>query len=323
MSGHRILIAASLAILLAGSQLAIGDLALAQKKYPNRPVDLVVPSGPGGGADQLARKISPLLEKQFGVPFPVSNLAGAGGNAALQKVIASPADGYTISVYMGRVVCSWATVGLGDFKIEDFEWLSRLIKQESAFFVKYDSPIKDAKDLIRMAKEKPLKVAIHGHGNLDDVSVRYLVAKGLKLEGVPFAKPSERYMAPLGGHVDVLYEEPGDVKSFLDAKQIRPVMIFSTKRSKFYPDIPTSHELGYEVGFPNWRGLVIKAGTPPDMVKALQEGVQKIIELPTWQEYLKEELAEPDSFLGPEEFRKRVYEEYQILDKFAREYKIK
>jgi len=250
-------------------------------------------------------------------------LPGAGGNAALIKVKAGKADGYTMSVYMGRVICSWAILGPGDFKIEDFEWLSRLIKQESAFFVKYDSPIKDAKDLIRIALERPLKVAIHGHGNLDDVSVRYLVAKGLKLVSVPYAKPSERYMAPLGGHVDVLYEEPGDVKSFLEAKQIRTVMMFSKKRSNFYPDIPTSYELGYEIGFPNWRGIVVKKGAPPEVVKALEDGLKKIIETPKWKKYLQDEMAEPDSYLGPEEFRKRVYEEFNILSKFAEEYKIK
>ena len=147
-------------------QVAVAEGAQTGEKYPSRPVDMLVPSGPGGGADQIARVMSPLLEKYLKVPFPVSNLHGAGGNAALSKLISGRPDGYSVSVFMGRIVCSWATIGLGDFKIEDFVWLSRLIKQESAFFVKYDSPIKDAKDLIRIAKEKPIKVAIHGHGNL-------------------------------------------------------------------------------------------------------------------------------------------------------------
>jgi len=323
MFRDKLFIVVCLALFVVGIQFAIADLVKAQDKYPSRPVDLIVPSGPGGGADQLARVTSPLFEKHFGIPFPVSNLPGAGGNAALLKVSTGKADGYTVSVFMGRIVSSWATAGLGDFKIEDFEWLSRLIKQESAFFVKYDSPIKDAHDLIRIAKERQLKVAIHGHGNLDDMSVRYLNAKGLKLIGVSYAKPSERYMAPLGGHVDVLYEEPGDVKSFLEAKQLRPIMFFSEKRSKFYPDIPTTYELGYKVGFPNWRGLVVKKGTPPHIVKALEDALKKIVEMPAWKEYLKDEMAEPDSYLGPEAFNKRVYEEYDILDKFAKEFKLK
>ncbi|MEW6409581.1 MAG: tripartite tricarboxylate transporter substrate-binding protein [Nitrospirota bacterium] len=155
------------------------------------------------------------------------------------------------------------------------------------------------------------------------MSVRFLNAQGLKLIGVPFAKPAERYAAPLGGHVDVLYEEPGDVKAFLDAKQIRPIMFFSNKRSKFYSDIPTTYELGYKIGFPNWRGLVVKKGTPPHMVKTLEDALKKIVETPAWQKYLKDEMAEPDSYLGPEDFHKRVYEEFDILDKFARDYKLK
>lgn len=323
MLRQKMFMAVRLVLFLVGIQLSVFGLAMAQEKYPNRPVDLVVPSGPGGGADQLARAIAPLFEKQLGVPFPVSNLPGAGGNAAIMKVKAAKADGYTMSVFMGRIICSWATLGLGDFKIDDFEWLSRLIKQESFFFVKYDSPIKNANDLIRIAKEKELKVAIHGHGNLDDITVRYLVSRGLKLGGVPFAKPSERYIAPLGGHVDILYEEAGDVKSFLEAKQLRPIMIFSAKRSKFYPDVPTSYELGYNVGFPNWRGLVVKKGTSPDAIKALEAALKKLIESPAWKAYLLDEMAEPDSYLGPGDFRKRVYEEYDILDKFAKEYKLK
>lgn len=323
MLRQKMFMAVRLVLFLVGIQLSVFGLAMAQEKYPNRPVDLVVPSGPGGGADQLARAIAPLLEKQLGVPFPVSNLPGAGGNAAIIKVKAAKADGYSMSVFMGRIICSWATLGLGDFKIDDFEWLSRLIKQESFFFVKYDSPIKNANDLIRIAKKKELKVAIHGHGNLDDITVRYLASKGLKLGGVPFAKPSERYIAPLGGHVDLLYEEAGDVKSFLEAKQLRPIMIFSAKRSEFYPDVPTSYELGYNVGFSNWRGLVIKKGTPPHIVKALEDALKKIVEMPAWKEYLKDEMAEPDSYLGPEAFNNRVYEEFDILDKFAKEYKLK
>jgi tripartite-type tricarboxylate transporter receptor subunit TctC len=299
------------------------SIALGADKYPSRPIDLFVPSGPGGGADQIARMMSPILEKQLKSPFPVSNLPGAGGNAALSKLIASKPDGYSISIFMGRIVCTWATVGLGEFKIEDFNWLSRLIKQESAFFVKYDSPIKDAQDFFRIAKERSLKVAIHGHGNLDDISVRYLNSQGLKLIGVPFAKPSERYMAPLGGHVDVLYEEPGDVKPFLEAKQLRPIVLFSEKRSKFFPDIPTTFELGYKIGFSNWRGVVVKSGTSPEIVKTLEAALKKMTETPEWQKYLVDEMAEPDSFLGPSDFQSSVNEEYKMLEAFAKQHGIK
>ena len=296
--------------------------AFAEKKYPDHPIDLLVPSGPGGGADQIARFISPILEKELKVPFPVSNLHGAGGNAALSKLISSRADGYSQAIFMGRILCSWATVGLGEFKIDDFEWLVRMVKQESAFFVPYNSPIKNAEDLFRIAKERPLKVAIHGHGNTDDISVRFLNSKGLKFVSVPFAKPAERYMAPIGGHVDVLYEEPGDVKNFIEAKQIRPVVIFSKQRSAFFPNLPTTYELGYEIGIPNWRGLIVRKGTPQEVINILEETLQKIMQTPLWAQYLKDEMAEPDSYLGPDEFSKQVRSEFEMLNRFAKEMKL-
>jgi tripartite-type tricarboxylate transporter receptor subunit TctC len=318
---HRIALLAFMATFL--TQFLFSQGVLAQKKYPDRPVDLMVPMPPGGGADQFGRKISPILEKYFGKPFPVANFIGAGGNTAMQRLQTARPDGYTMSVYMGNILCSWAAVGLGDFKVEDFVWLARMIKQNSAMFVKSDSPIKDANELIRLAKEKELKVAFHGVGSYDDISVRYLVSKGLKLVGIPYAKPSERYAAPLGGHTDLLYEEPGDVRSFLDSKQIRPILFFSKERSKFYPDIPTTYELGYQIAFPNWRGVVMKSGIPEGMIKALEKALMEIVNQPVWKDYLKDEMAEPDSFLGPVEFSKAVIEEYRLLDAFAREFKIK
>ena len=141
---------------------------------------------------------------------------------------------------------------------------------------------------------------------------------------VPFAKPSERYMAPLGGHVDVLHEEPGDVKSFVEAKQLRPILLFSQISFKFYPDVPTTHELGYKIGFPNWRGVVVKKGTPPDVVRdPLKKPSKKMTETPEWQKYLVDEMAEPDSFLDSAAFQSSVHDEFKTLDAFAKQYGIK
>ena len=76
----------------------------------------------------------------------------------------------------------------------------------------------------------PLKVAVTGFGSPDDITVNYFIGKGLKLISVPFAKPGERYTAVLGGHADLLYEQLGDVRSFIDSKQIQPVIVFLDKR---------------------------------------------------------------------------------------------
>ena len=89
------------------------------------------------------------------------------------------------------------------------------------------------------ANERELKVAITGFGTADDLTVNYFRAKGLKLTSVPFAKPGERYAAVVGGNADLLYEQAGDVRSFLEAGQLKPVIHFAKARGDF-PDVPTA-----------------------------------------------------------------------------------
>src|SRR5688500_17681357 len=98
--------------------------ALAQeRKFPSRPIDMIVNFGPGGGADQLGRVISKLLEPVLGAPLPVANIAGASGNAGLTKILPSTADGYTIGTLTGLSISAWAS-GLGKMQVTDFAFIA-------------------------------------------------------------------------------------------------------------------------------------------------------------------------------------------------------
>lgn len=290
------------------------------ENFPTRPVDLMVPMPPGGGLDKLARKISPLLEQYFRMPFPVGNYLGAAGNVAMHRLTTSRPDGYLVSISSGAILCTWSAVQIGDYTPEDFTWLARLMKQPSALIAKYDSPIKDASDMIRLAKEKQLTVAIQGVGTLDDISVRYLAVKGgLNLKPIVFARPAERYAAVLGGHTDLLYKAAGDVRHFLEAKKLRVIMFYSKNRSEFYPEIPTSYELGYKIGFPSWRGLNMHKDTPKEIVKTLEKGLMHIANQPDYTDWLKREKVDADSFVAGDEHYNDVVEQYKLLIKLGRE----
>ena len=176
-----------------------------------------MPWGPGGGADQLARKIAPDLEKALKVSLPVINVAGATGQTGLTKMLTSPADGYSISVLIADTLALQMDP-VTKWKPADIVPAAVMIQQPSAFFVAENSPLKTWKDVEAEAKKRPLKVGVTGFGSADDLHVIYFNGKGLKLISVPFPKPSERYSAILGGHADLLYEQLGDVKSFLDGK---------------------------------------------------------------------------------------------------------
>lgn len=291
----------------------------AQEKYPSRPIEFVVPWGPGGGADQLARKIARLLEPELKVSLPVVNVPGATGGTGMTKMLSAPADGYSISVYIADTHALMATSS-PRWKAGDFVALGIMIRQPSALFVKMDSPLKTWADVVRTAKASPgkLKVAILGFGSVDDMALKYMETKGLKFTGVPYAKPGERYTAILGGHADILYEQPGDVRSFLDQKQMRPILIFNRERVlPDFADIASSKEVGLEVYLPQFRSIVARAGTPPQQLKTLAGAIAKAANDPEYYGFLKESLALRDSFIPADRAQKFLDGELAALKSFA------
>lgn len=282
----RVTVGVFAACLVAGALSAVS----AQEKFPSRPIDVIVTFGPGGGADGMGRKMAQLLEPVLGVPLPVSNVGGASGNAGLAKVLTNPADGYTVATLISLTVASW-TSGIGTARASDFTVLAITQSSPSMMFVAKDSPFKTFKDLLAHAKANPgkLKVATSGYGTQDDITVKYLASLGYKMVNVPFSKPGERYASPLGGHTDVLYEEPGDVARFLQSGQLRALVVFDDERHAAFPDVPTSKELGMKISdLPNFRTLAVRAGTPADRVKVLSDAINKALDTPEWKKYCAE-----------------------------------
>ena len=290
--------------------------AAAQEKYPTRSIEFIVPWGPGGGADQLARKAAPLMEKQLGVSLPVINVAGATGQSGLNKMLAAPADGYSISVLIADTLALQMEPAT-KWKIDDIVPAAIMIRQPSAFFVAENSPLKTWKDVEAEAKKRPLKVGVTGFGSADDLHVIYFNGKGLKLISVPFPKPSERYTAILGGHADLLYEQLGDVKSFLDGKQMRPVLVFADQRFPAFKDVPTGKELGYSIIINQFRAVVLKKGTDPQRVKAISDALAKVAASDDFKAYLKDQYADENSYIPASGAVAFMKHELETMQKYA------
>lgn len=288
--------------------------AAAQDKFPARPIELIVPFGPGGGADQLARMTGKHLEPIIGQGVPVVNVAGGTGATGMAKLIAAPADGYSAAIY----IADTHALLTGDsprWKNEDLTPLAVLIQQPSFIFVAKDSPYKTWADFEKAAKATPgkLKVATVGFGSVDDFTLKHLDAKGgVKIVQVPFSKPSERYVSILGGHADALYEQAGDVAQFLKSGEMRPILMFGEKRMAEFKDIPASGELGYTVSLPQFRSLVVRSGTPAAHVTALSDALTKVAASDEFKTFLKNSYADPDSFLPASksgDFLKKQFED--------------
>jgi tripartite-type tricarboxylate transporter receptor subunit TctC len=295
------------------------SVATAQEKYPSRPIEFIVPWGPGGGADQVARKSGKMMEDDLKVSFPVVNVPGATGNTGMTKLLAAQPDGYSISIMTWDTYALIATNPATRWSLKDIIPVALMIKQPSAFMTATNSNLKTWADVEREAKTRSLKVAVTGFGSPDDITVNYFVARGLKLIAVPFANPGERYTAVLGNHADLLYEQLGDVRSFIDSKQIQPVIIFAEKRYAVFPDVPASKELGFDITLPQRRAVIMKAGTDPARVKVISDALAKVASSPEYKAYLKEQYATDDSYFAASDAAKIMEEDLAQMKRYAAE----
>ena len=301
-------------LLVAGSTLAIAPgLLRAQEKYPTRPIDIIVPWGPGGGADQLARLTAKLIEPLMKASFPVVNVPGATGATGMAKLLADPPEGYAMAVYIADTNALLAGPS-PRWTLADITPIAVMMQCPSFLFVAENGRFKDWAQLEKEARAKPktLKVATLGFGSVDDMTLNYLDSKGIHVVQVPYAKPSERYVSVIGGHVDALYEQAGDVRQFIVNKQVKPVIIFAKQRLPAFKDVPCSTELGFNVTLPQFRSYVVKAGTPPDRVKMLSDAMAKVCATDEYRKFLEEQFAASDSFVPAD--KAQAFMQAQLAD---------
>ncbi|MDB5999466.1 MAG: hypothetical protein JWP52_1165 [Rhizobacter sp.] len=285
---------------LVGLAFALASpLSQAADKYPARTMEMMVPWGPSGGADTLGRLVARWIEADLKATMPVVNTPGAGGAIGLGKLVHAPADGHNLGVLTSDTVLL-AMVEPQRLKLTDIMLLAVLTRQPSGFFVKADSPLKSWADVVAAAKADPgsISVATTGANSPDDLGVAHLDSKGIKMTSVAFAKPGERYAAVLGGHVNLLFEQAGDVKAYLDAKTMRPLLFFAAQRLPApFADVPVSGEFGYDTLPSQVRAVVVKSDTDPAAVALLSASLDRFATSPGYTQYLRDQLAAPDSYV--------------------------
>jgi len=283
-------------------------------------LELVVPFGPGGGADTLGRATAKLLAEILAEPVQVSNAPGATGSQGINKLVAAPPDGRTLAVLTADTFTLQAYTN-PQWKLGDVTTLGILSNQPSALLLPANSPFKNWAEFEKEARLRPntLRVAITGLGSPDYLTLQQLAAKGIKLAAVPLSNPEERYRAPFEGKADALYEQPGDVGRLLTEKQLRPVLAFSAARLPSWPEVPSSQELGLGQGFDQFRAIVVKAGTDPARAKVLSDSLEKLAGLPEFRQFLGDTGAKPDSYVPAKDAEAFLQRRLQALNRVVEE----
>lgn len=260
--------------------------AQAGDSYPNRPVELVVPFGAGGGTDVLARVFAEAAKKHFSQPFTVLNRPGASGAIGLGEVAQSRPDGYKIAMMTLEMVIL-PHLGIGKYQPEDFVPIVRLNQDPVVLAVSTQSPWNTIEDLVEAARRNKdgLRFGNAGIGGVSHLAALGLQQKlGVTFNHIPYQGNAPAVVALLGGHIDAVVPSPAEVSSQVAAGKLRVLAVMGDQRLKGFEGVPTLKERRIDLSIGTWRGLGAPRGLPADVLAKLSEASMKAAQDPSVKE---------------------------------------
>lgn len=290
--------------------------------YPTKTVRMIVPFAPGGNTDIIARSVAPGMAKALGQQIIIDNRGGAGSMLGTDMAAKAPPDGYTLLMVSAAHVINPAMVKKLPFDpVKSFAAISKVADVPSAIVVHPSLPVKNAKQLIALAKSKPgqLNYASAGRGSIGHLSAELLgsVAQ-IKMTHVPYKGAGPALSDTMAGHVELLISSMPAIIGQSRAGKLRMIAQGGDKRSSAAPDVPTMIESGVPgfvvtAGF----GLFAPAGTPRPVIDRVLAALKSTLTDPAVRERLSGEGADPVGS-SPEEYDKFTREEIEKWIKVAR-----
>jgi len=252
-------------------------------KYPTKPVHIVVPYPAGGAVDAFARVLTQQLSEMWSQQVVVDNRPGASTMIGAEQVAKSPPDGYTLllTAELTLVIVPHLYEKIPYDPLRDFTPIVALVSATQALVANPSLPVKTVKDLVALAKAKPgqLTYGSFGNGSTGHLNMEVLQAMtGARFNHIPYNGAGPAMNDVIGGHIDFMLAALSIVKGNVQAGKLRMIGVGSNHRSSEFPDVPTISESGAP-GFEakSWFGLVAPAGTPPDVIKKINQDVTKVI----------------------------------------------
>lgn len=250
--------------------LAAVALPAAAQPAPGNPVQMLVPFGPGGTTDLMARALQVELQKALGSPVVVVNRAGAGGAIAMASLARAKPDGQTIAMTaIGPQVLQPAIKKTGYGPLE-FDFLCGVYDVPLMLMVRADSPFTSVADVIAFARSKPgeLTYGSSGQGTVLHITMAALLARnGATGLHVPYKSSGDMAAGLLGGQVQLFMETPTVATQY----KLRPLAVFADRRLDAFPNVPSAAELGIAIRGSVWGGLVAPKGLPDASRKQLEQ----------------------------------------------------
>jgi tripartite-type tricarboxylate transporter receptor subunit TctC len=275
---------------LAGSSIALLSAVagghVAAQSFPSKPIRIVVPFPAGGASDFAGRLVSQRLPELLGQQVVIDNRPGAAGTVGAEIVAKAPPDGHTLLIGNIGVLSVAPSLfsKLSYQPLKDFLPVTNVVAGPNFIVAHPALPTRTVKDLIALAKARPgeLNFASAGPGQVSHIGGElFKMMAGVNITFI-FYRGQASYMAELvGGVVPLAVSTVPEMLPLVQAKKLRAVAVTSLKRTPVAADVPTVDESGLP-GFEvvNWNGLVVPAGTPPDVISRLNRDIVKVLQIP-------------------------------------------
>lgn len=306
----------------------IAAAGMAQPRYPERSIRIIVPSTPAGVLDNVARALSLRLGDRLGQQIVIENKGGAGGNIGAEAAARSAPDGYTLFIgFNATHGANHALFGkLAYDPVADFAPITLLATVPNIISVHPSVQTGNLADLVALAKAQPGKLSYASSGNGTSTHLAaelFKAAAGVELQHVPYRGSAPAVADVIGGQVPVLVDSVSSSTAHVKAGKLKALATTSPRRLSVLPDLPTVAESGYP-GFQStaWVGLLAPAGTPRPIIERLHTAVIEVMALPETRERMAAFGAEITTST-PEEFAAHIRSEMARLGKVVRDANIK
>ncbi len=309
--------------LLSLSCLLLTPLALKAADYPTKPVTIVVGYSAGGGVDAIARILSEKLPSVIGQPVVVENRPSVGAVVGSAYVAKAKPDGYTLLMGApGPIIFNHAVYNKLPYTPQDFIPISFVSDSPLILLVNISNPAKTVQDLVNQSKQNPEK-SNYGASSASFQLITELFNRktGAQFTHIPYKGANDSVTAVMAGDVTMTLADAGPAFAGLQSGRVKALAVTSAKRMKDYPNIPTLSELGIDIKVSLWIGLLAPAGTPADIIKILQHGVAKVVEMPDVQKKMSAMSVTPMSNTS-EEFSKIISTEIPLWRQLAIDNKV-
>lgn len=312
------------ALALAALFTAVVPAVSAQAQdFPTKPINLVIPFGPGGSHDLTARAVVSVIPAYLPQPVLIQLRPGGGGAIGSDQVAKAKPDGYTLLFGAPGPNATLPAVEGRSHGPDTLVAVAKINESPVVLVTPTDRPYKSLRELAEWAKANPGKLnhANTGPWGASDVPMKQLMKEyGIAVQIVPYDGGGPALLAVLGGHADTTFTLTAQSIPHIKAGKLKPLAVMARKRHPELPDVATSIEQGFNVTYTLWRAVLAPKGTPGPVIEKLATAFKQVTEDKSFQALVKQ-LGDEPGYAGPGEFSREWRAEFEAHRELGKLYK--